>query len=99
MTEDILKKQLLYRSLYRGCKETEILLGEFARLHLDHMNAQELREYEEVVELYDNVLYKYLVGQAPLPANNLMLQRIKEWGERRKSNPRPREPQSRALTN
>ena len=33
------RKRLLYRSVYRGNKENVILLGQFARAHIEEFNA------------------------------------------------------------
>src|SRR5262249_35869885 len=36
------RKRLLYRSVYRGNKENDILLGQFARAHIASLSAAEL---------------------------------------------------------
>ena len=55
--------KLLYRSNYRGCKETDFLIGNFAKEMLIKMSAVELLNFdlflnEEDVEIYDWVLGK-----------------------------------------
>ena len=40
------RKRLLYRSVYRGNKENDILLGQFARAHLAEFDSAELEQYE-----------------------------------------------------
>ena len=37
------RKRLLYRSVYRGNKENDILLGQFARAHIASFDEGELR--------------------------------------------------------
>lgn len=55
--------KLIYRSNYRGCKETDFLIGNFAKEMLIKMSAVELLNFdlflnEEDVEIYDWVLGK-----------------------------------------
>ena len=43
------RKRLLYRSVYRGNKENDILLGQFARAHIAEFDAGELDQYERLL--------------------------------------------------
>ena len=43
------RKRLLYRSVYRGNKENDILLGQFARAHIAEFDAAELDQYERLL--------------------------------------------------
>lgn len=63
----LLRKKLLYRSLHRGCKETDILLGSFAAKFIDHFSDYELNEYEKIVNLDDHKLYSYITGKQAIP--------------------------------
>jgi succinate dehydrogenase flavin-adding protein (antitoxin of CptAB toxin-antitoxin module) len=56
MAEDIeiRRKRLLHRSLYTGMKEVDILLGSFARRHLQTFTEVELDQYEALLENYDD---------------------------------------------
>jgi len=42
------RKRLLYRSVYRGNKENDILLGQFARAQIATFDAAELDQYERL---------------------------------------------------
>ena len=42
-------KQAIYRSWHRGCKETDILLGDFARANLFSFNDEKFALYEEFI--------------------------------------------------
>ncbi|MDJ1257532.1 MAG: succinate dehydrogenase assembly factor 2 [Candidatus Midichloria sp.] len=55
-----LTKKLYFRSLNRGCKELDIIIGQFAKLYLDRMTLPELLEYQDLLELNDNYLYNYI---------------------------------------
>jgi antitoxin CptB len=66
---DLLRKQLLYRSWHRGCKETDLLLGRFANVHLDGFNDLELQHYEALLRCDDWDIFAWLTGKEPVPAN------------------------------
>ena len=62
------RKRLLYRSIYRGNKENDILLGQFARAHIAEFGAAELDQYESLLSAGDNDIYDWVSGKAPVPA-------------------------------
>ena len=61
------RKRLLYRSVYRGNKENDILLGQFARAHIQSFDAAELDQYERILEAGDNDIFDWISGQAAVP--------------------------------
>ena len=61
------KRKLMYRSWHRGCKETDILLGNFALKYLEKFSFNELLEYEKIVSLDDHDLYSYITGKEEVP--------------------------------
>lgn len=63
------RKKLLYRARYRGFKEADLLIGGFARAHLEAMSASELDEFEDLLQLNDRELYDWATGKADAPAN------------------------------
>ena len=72
------RKRLLYRSVYRGNKENDILLGQFARAHIDSFDEGELDQYERLLEASDNAIFDWVSGQAPIPpeADTPVLRRL-----------------------
>lgn len=62
------RKRLLYRSVYRGNKENDILLGQFARAHIASFDAAELDQYERLLAAGDNDIFDWVSGQAQIPA-------------------------------
>ena len=62
------RKRLLYRSVYRGNKENDILLGQFARAHIASFDAAELDQYERLLAAGDNDIFDWVTGQAEIPA-------------------------------
>ena len=48
--KEILKKQIIYRSMHRGTKEMDLLLGNFVRKHVKEFNITELMDLESYSE-------------------------------------------------
>ncbi len=74
MNKEILIKKLLYRSNYRGCKETDFLIGNFAKAKINQF--KDLALYENFLaekdgEIYDWIMDKY---QAPKQYQELVRQ-------------------------
>ena len=61
------RKRLLYRSVYRGNKENDILLGQFARAHISEFDVAELDQYECLLETGDNELFDWIAGKLAVP--------------------------------
>ena len=61
------RKRLLYRSVYRGNKENDILLGQFARAHIAGFDAAELDQYERILSAGDNDIFDWVAGKADVP--------------------------------
>ena len=61
------RKRLLYRSVYRGNKENDILLGQFARAHIAQFDTAELDQYERILETGDNEIYDWVSGRVEIP--------------------------------
>lgn len=82
--ENIIKK-LLYKSCYRGCKETDLIIGEFAKDHLEQMSKTELSEFENILELSDGDIYDWYTQKKPIPAevNSDMLQKLMQYEPKR----------------
>ena len=56
---DILKKQILYRSSYRGTKEMDLLLGSFVKLYIDKFNDEDLKNLDNLLFLEDEIIYRW----------------------------------------
>lgn len=60
-------KKLLYRSCNRGCKETDLIIGRFAKENLDKMTDEELNVFSELLDLPDVDIYDWYIKKKPLP--------------------------------
>ncbi len=61
-------KRLTYRSWYRGCKETDQILGKFADTHLTSLSDQELDIYETFLDEFDQDIWLWLT-EKEAPSN------------------------------
>ena len=57
--KEILKKQIIYRSMHRGTKELDLLLGSFVKRHIDEFNNTELKDLEKLLFMDDQVIYNW----------------------------------------
>ena len=64
---ELRRKRLLYRSLYRGNKENDLVLGAFARAEIASFGTRELDEYEQILAQGDNDLFDWVAGRAKVP--------------------------------
>ena len=59
VNKEILKKKIIYRSMHRGTKEMDLLLGNFVKKHIDELNATELKDLAKLLFIEDEVIYKW----------------------------------------
>ena len=55
----ILKKQIIYRSMHRGTKEMDLLLGNFVKEYVDELNNTELKDLEKILLMDDQEIYNW----------------------------------------
>ena len=69
-----LKKKILYRSAHRGTKEMDLLLSNFVKRYVNFLNETELCELESLLNIDDEVLYKWYLNNektALVPENSI----------------------------
>jgi len=69
MTDDlaIRRKRLLYQANHRGTQESDLVVGGFARRHLDQFDAAELDRFEALISVPDADLMDWMAGRAAPP--------------------------------
>ena len=71
---DNLKKKIIYRSEHRGIKEMDLLLSNFVKKYVNSLNESELCELESLLNVDDEVLYKWYLSNERttlVPDNNI----------------------------
>ena len=79
--------RLIYNSWHRGCKETDILLGDFAKAQIHLLENKELLIYSELLEENDWDIYEWLLNEkATFPLKyKLILEKIRIFNLNRSS--------------
>lgn len=65
--KEIIIKSLLYRSLHRGCKETDILLGKFAVASVEKFSPAQIKLYQDFVLEDDAMMYDWILQKTATP--------------------------------
>ena len=60
-------RRLIYQATYTGMKETDLLLGHFARVHLPHLTDTDLDDFEALLDAGDPAILAWVMGNDPLP--------------------------------
>lgn len=66
-TEEARRKRLYMRSIRRGIKEMDLILGAYARDHLGAMDAGCCAIYDALLSENDHDLLSWVIGQVPPP--------------------------------
>ncbi len=79
MDRKIKIKKLLYQSWYRGNKETDKILGNFAKAKLESFSDKQLDEFEHILSQDDDNIYAWVCGKQKIPQklkNNSVLKNL-----------------------
>ena len=57
--KEILRKKIIYRSMHRGSKEMDLLLGNFVKKNIDKLNSNDLKDLEKLLFIEDKIIYKW----------------------------------------
>ncbi len=60
-------KKILYNANHRGMKETDVLLGGFAKSHLDQMSTKDQSVFSDLLEELDADILSWCLGSVPSP--------------------------------
>ena len=61
VNKEILKKQIIYRSMHRGTKEMDLILGNFVKKYINEFNIIELKDLEKLLFNEDEIIYKWYI--------------------------------------
>ena len=56
---EVLKKQIIYRSNHRGIKEMDLLLGNFVKKYINVIKSNELQDLMNILVLEDDIIQKW----------------------------------------
>ena len=61
------RKKLLFRSQYRGMRETDLLFGAFAKVHIQNFTSDDLTAFEALLDASDLDVLDWLTGRVDVP--------------------------------
>ena len=75
------RKRLVYRANYRGFKEADLILGGFAKAHMDGLTDAEVVQFEDLLDAKDHDIYAWIMQTLPVPANydTAVLERLRAF--------------------
>ena len=62
--KEILIKQIIYRSIHRGTKEMDLLLGNFVKKYIKTFNLNELKDLEYLINIEDTIIEKWYFNRS-----------------------------------
>ena len=65
---DLRRRKLLFRAWHRGMREMDLIMGGFADARLAQLDEGELAAFERLIELPDQELLAWIMGEAAVPA-------------------------------
>jgi antitoxin CptB len=66
-TIEALRRKLRFRAWHRGTLEADLLIGAFADRCLPEFAAEELRQFERLLEADDPIIDDWVTGRQPVP--------------------------------
>jgi antitoxin CptB len=64
------RRRLIYRSLYTGMKETDVILGPFAQRHVPGFSTEQLDRYERLLSQPDPDILDWVTGRQRVPESH-----------------------------
>src|SRR4029077_3812324 len=61
------RRKLLFRAWHRGMREVDLIMGRFADREIREWGAEELGEFEQLLEMADPQLFAWVTVQADVP--------------------------------
>ena len=66
---DFRRKRLVFRAWHRGIRETDLILGRFADAHAGGFTAEEVADFERLLDVPDQDVLAWVTGAAAVPAD------------------------------
>jgi antitoxin CptB len=66
---DVRRRKLLFRAWHRGMREVDLIMGRFADATIAQLTADELAQFERLMEVPDRDLLAWVTGEWEVPAN------------------------------
>jgi antitoxin CptB len=64
---DLRRRRLRFRAWHRGIRETDLILGKFADVNAGGFTAEEVADFERLLDLPDRDILDWVTGAAAVP--------------------------------
>jgi antitoxin CptB len=64
------RNRLRFRAWHRGLREVDLLLGRFVDAHVAEMNMNDIKSFEDILEVPDGLVLAWVTGEMDLPEEN-----------------------------
>ena len=74
------RRRARFRAWHRGMRETDLILGGFADREIEALSAEELAQFEALMEVQDQQILDWLTGrdEVAAPHDTALFKRIRE---------------------
>jgi antitoxin CptB len=81
---DARRRKLLFRAWHRGMRELDLIMGRFAESAIEQLTADELIDFEQLMEVPDRELLAWVTGEADVRANfdTALFRRLRDFNRR-----------------
>ena len=81
---DARRRKLLFRAWHRGMRELDLIMGRFADSTIEQLTADELAEFEDLMEVPDRELLAWVTGEADVQSNSdtALFRRLRDFNRR-----------------
>jgi len=81
---DVRRRRILFRSWHRGMREMDLIMGRFADASIGQLTPAELAQFEELIELPDQELLAWIIGERAAPAayDTPLFRRLRDFSRR-----------------
>lgn len=74
------KKEIIYRSVHRGCKETDFLIGEFVVANIDNLMDNDLALLKKFILEDDLMIYEWILKKKnPFAQYSGLVEKMREF--------------------
>jgi len=81
---DARRRKLLFRAWRRGMRELDLIMGRFADSAIEQLSADELSEFEDLLQVPDRELLAWVTGETDVRAkfDTALFRRLRDFNRR-----------------
>jgi antitoxin CptB len=81
---DARRRKVLFRAWHRGMREMDLIMGRFADVTVEQLAADDLADFERLLEVPDRELLAWVTGEFDVPRNydTALFRRLRDFNRR-----------------